>query len=209
MSYDSKNEKSLGITPLISETARVVDTQFGKYCEVAGHTSITESQVGDYSYIMNNCHVIYTKMGRFCSIAAYVRLNPGQHPLDHAALHHFTYRSSQFGMGEDHHAFFEDRRANQVCLGHDVWIGHGAVVMPGIKIGTGAVIGSGSIVTHDVDPFTIVAGSPARKIRHRFPEQIREALMEICWWDWKKQKIENALQDFRHLTASEFVKKHG
>lgn len=204
----SRFEKSLGITPQISTSACVTDTKFGKYCEVAGHTSIAESEVDDYSYIMNHCEIIYTQIGRFCSIAAHVRLNPGQHPLENAALHHFTYRSSQYGMGDDQLDFFENRRSQKVILEHDVWVGHGAVIMPAVKIGTGAVIGAGSIVTHDVQPFTIVAGSPAKKIRRRFPENVCRDLLIIGWWHWPKKKLQTALQDFRYLTAHEFVKKY-
>ena len=49
-----------------------------------------------------------------------------------------------------------------------VWIGMGATIMSGIKIGNGAVIGAGSIVTKDVEPYTIVAGIPAKPIKKGF-----------------------------------------
>ena len=53
-------------------------------------------------------------------------------------------------------------------IGNDVWIGMGATIMSGIKIGNGAVIGAGSIVTKDVEPYTIVAGIPAKPIKKGF-----------------------------------------
>lgn len=46
-----------------------------------------------------------------------------------------------------------------------VWIGAGATVLPGVTIGENSVVGAGSVVTHDVEPNTIVAGNPARFIR--------------------------------------------
>jgi phosphonate metabolism protein (transferase hexapeptide repeat family) len=199
----------LGIDPTISDKASIKDTEFGIYCQVGDYTSITESRLGDYSYVVGNCNIIYTQIGKFCSIASHVRINPGQHPLDHPALHHFTYRSKMFGMGEDHHEFFENRRTKRVVLENDVWVGHGAVIMPGVKIGTGAAIGSGAIVTRDVPQFSISAGSPARIIRYRFPVEIQEALMDIAWWDWEKEALQSALQDFRQMTAEAFVSKHG
>lgn len=52
-----------------------------------------------------------------------------------------------------------------VTLGDDVWIGANACVLRGVTIGEGAVIGAGTVVTHDVAPYTIVAGNPARVIR--------------------------------------------
>lgn len=46
------------------------------------------------------------------------------------------------------------------------WIGAGATILPGVTIGENAVVGAGSVVTRDVEPNTIVAGNPARLIRH-------------------------------------------
>lgn len=50
------------------------------------------------------------------------------------------------------------------CIGRCVFIGARTVVLPGITIGDGALIAAGSIVTHDVEPFAIVRGSPARVV---------------------------------------------
>ena len=63
------------------------------------------------------------------------------------------------------------------------------MIMPGVLIGDGAVIGAGSVVTSDVAPYAIVAGNPARLIRHRFSEDIVRALLEIRWWDWTEDAI--------------------
>ena len=51
---------------------------------------------------------------------------------------------------------------------NDVWIGYGSTVMGGITIGEGSIIGAGSLVTKNVEPYSIYAGSPARKVRGRF-----------------------------------------
>lgn len=51
-----------------------------------------------------------------------------------------------------------------VIIEDDVWIGFNAAVLKGVTVGRGAIIAAGSIVTHDVEPFTIVAGNPAKKI---------------------------------------------
>jgi chloramphenicol O-acetyltransferase type B len=55
---------------------------------------------------------------------------------------------------------------------NDVWIGYGSTVMGGITIGEGSIIGAGSLVTKDVEPYSIYAGVPARKIRDRFDNPI-------------------------------------
>ena len=54
-----------------------------------------------------------------------------------------------------------------VIIEDDVWIGAHCVILLGVHIGKGAVIGAGSVVTHDVEPYTVVAGNPAKHIRTR------------------------------------------
>lgn len=49
----------------------------------------------------------------------------------------------------------------KIKIGNDVWIGFDAVIMKGVTIGDGAIIGARSVVTHDVEPYTVVAGNPA------------------------------------------------
>jgi acetyltransferase-like isoleucine patch superfamily enzyme len=52
-----------------------------------------------------------------------------------------------------------------IVIGNKAWIGFGATILKGISIGEGAVVGAKSVVTQDVEPWTIVAGNPARMIR--------------------------------------------
>ena len=57
----------------------------------------------------------------------------------------------------------------------DVWIGYGSIVVSGVKIGRGSIVAAGSVVLKDVEPYSIVAGNPARVVKMRFtPEQIKE-----------------------------------
>ncbi len=56
--------------------------------------------------------------------------------------------------------------ASDVLLENNVWIGAGSIILPGVNIGQGAVIGAGSVVTAKVQPDTLVAGNPARKIKN-------------------------------------------
>jgi len=67
-------------------------------------------------------------------------------------------------------------------IGHDVWIGSGVLFAHGVTVGNGAVIAARSIVTRDVPPFAIVAGSPGRIVKYRFSEQVIERIQRIAWW---------------------------
>lgn len=203
------NKKLTAQGAYIHPTASVRDCQLGAWTEVGARSDLAESSLGDYSYIVNDSEIIYTDVGKFCSIAAHTRINPGQHPLDKPALHHFTYRSNAFDLGDDYAAFFQQRRENRVIIGHDVWIGHAAIIQGGVTIGDGAVIGSGAVVTHSVDPFTIVTGVPARPMRKRFDAFTIKRLQELAWWDWTHEQLKQHLDDFRKLSIGDFLAKHG
>jgi acetyltransferase-like isoleucine patch superfamily enzyme len=58
-------------------------------------------------------------------------------------------------------------REEGITIGSDVWIGTGAVITDGVNIGQGAVIASGAVVAKHVEPYTIVAGVPAKMIGER------------------------------------------
>ena len=53
-----------------------------------------------------------------------------------------------------------------VLLKRNCWIGAGATILPGVTVGENAVVGAGSVVTRDVEANTVVAGNPARLIKH-------------------------------------------
>jgi hypothetical protein len=206
--YRDLATKSLGRQALVDPSAVVCDSRLGEWCEVGARTRVTESSMADYSYVVHDSEIIYAEIGRFCSIAAHTRINPGNHPLERVALSHFTYRSSAYELGEDEPGFFDWRRGYRVALGHDVWVGHGAIILPGVSIGCGAAIGAGAVVTKDVPPFAVVAGVPAKIIRYRFEEPLREALLRIEWWHWTHEQLRERLGDFRTFGAEAFCKRY-
>lgn len=63
--------------------------------------------------------------------------------------------------------------ARPIRIGRAAWIGFDCCVLPGVTIGEGAVVGARSVVRNDVEPFTIVAGNPARTIRRLTADEIR------------------------------------
>ncbi|HWH70109.1 MAG TPA: acyltransferase [Candidatus Sulfotelmatobacter sp.] len=55
--------------------------------------------------------------------------------------------------------------ARPIHIGNDVWIGFECCVLPGVTIGNGAIVGARSVVVTDVEPYTVVAGNPARLVK--------------------------------------------
>lgn len=203
------SKKTLTKEPWIDPTARVHESTLGAWTAVGARTTISESVMGDYSYVTSDASIIYSTIGKFCSIAAQTRLNPGNHPLERAATHHFTYRSVSYQLGEeDDQEFFAWRRAHGVTLGNDVWIGHGAIILPGVSIATGAAIGAGAVVNQDVPPFAVYSGFPAKLLRWRFEKHVQQKLLDLAWWDWDRERLRAALPDFRKLRAEEFADKY-
>jgi virginiamycin A acetyltransferase len=91
-------------------------------------------------------------------------------------------------------------------IGNDVWIGQNATILPGVKIGDGAIIGTKSVVGSDVEPYTIVAGNPAKIIRKRFDEELIELMLKLKWWDFPVEEI-NKMIPLLHDNYVENVKK--
>jgi acetyltransferase-like isoleucine patch superfamily enzyme len=79
-----------------------------------------------------------------------------------------------------------------VLIGNDVWIGRNVTIMSGVHIGDGAVIACNSHVVKNVAPYTIVGGNPAKMIRKRFSDDIIDLLLQLKWWEWPDEEINEA-----------------
>ena len=194
--------------PTVDPSAKVIGSSLGVWTQVAHDVKFYQSTLGDYSYIMQHSQVIDTRIGKFCSIASFVRLNPGNHPLERPSSHHMTYRAKQYGFSDsDDLEFFARREAHPVTVGHDVWIGHNVTVLPGVTVGNGAAVGAGAIVTKDVAPYTVVAGVPAKPIKMRFNNATVQQLEAIQWWDWTRAELEMRFTDLKDMAV--FLEKYG
>lgn len=192
--------------PRIHPTAELKGCRLGRYAVIGERVILREVTVGDFSYFERHAEAIYTTIGKFCSVAANTRINALEHPIERITSHKVTYRPNEFFryLGVDG-GFRERRRGKPVSIGHDVWIGHGAVVMPGVSIGNGAVVGANAVVTHDVEPFAIVAGVPARRLRHRFEADICARIERLAWWDWPPARLVDAIPDMQSMPIEAFL----
>lgn len=194
---------------VIHPTAHVAASHFEAFTEVGEGARILNSTFEAYAYCDRFADIANTTVGRFSNIAAMTRIGPTDHPFTHAAQHHFLYRSSYYWEDTpDDPDFFAARAARRTTLGPDCWIGHGAIIKPEVTIGAGAIVAAGAVVTKDVPPFMIVAGTPATPLRPRFSQSIIDRLLTLAWWDWDHGRLREALHDFRTLKAEAFLEKH-
>lgn len=132
------------------------------------------------------------RAGRYCAIADRVEVMDVDHPIDRISISALAYNTRQVPI----QAALQDRGVQRhrtpaisrppaiVTIGNDVWIGSSVLFKRGISIGDGAVVAARAIVTRDVPPYAVVAGSPATVKRYRFPDRLIERLMGSRWWDF-------------------------
>lgn len=122
------------------------------------------------------------EIGRYCSISEFVTLITSGHrttgPNVLLGLHASHGWKSEMTLTEV-----------PVRIRNAVWLGDRVTVLPGREIGNGAICGAGAIITRDVPPFSIVAGTPARILGYRFTPEVIALLEDLAWWDWSPDRI--------------------
>lgn len=190
----------------ISGTA-IQKSFFEKPSKIESQSTFINSSIGKYSYCGYGCFVSNTKIGRFCSISDNVSIGVSNHPTD------WVSTSPAFYYGRDsipkNLASLEYNNDSKVTtIGNDVWIGRGVFIKSGVHIGDGAIIGMGSVVTKDVDPYQIVAGNPAKKIRSRFNDESIKKLLKIQWWNLDNKYLKRLAPHMNDLeTFFEYYEK--
>jgi acetyltransferase-like isoleucine patch superfamily enzyme len=155
-------------------------------------------EIGEYTYGLPEV-VSYPgrklKIGKFCSIAVGVKIIlGGNHPIRYVSTYPFGAFLDDWPMAPPLIPAVSEAdqwgSKGDVTIGNDVWIGFNAIILSGVTIGDGAVIGAYAVVASNVEPYTIVAGNPARLTRRRFDEETVRRLLELRWWDWPPEKID-------------------
>lgn len=167
-------------------------------------SSVKHSYIGKGSYIGSRCHLSNVKVGRYCSIGDEVSVICGAHPVsEFISTHPAFYSTSNFSglsfVVEDKFTEFKHTEKNYlITVENDVWIGSRVSILQGVTIGNGAVVAAGAVVVNDVEPFEVVGGVPAKKIKKRFSDEEIAILQSVKWWDWN----ENILKKREEMFAS-------
>jgi acetyltransferase-like isoleucine patch superfamily enzyme len=154
-------------SPSRRATGRVLrrfGAQVAATASVPTHLIIDNAVSGDY----RNLHVgrlAYLGKGCFLDLVALIEIE------DEAAVSGacVLLTHGDPGTGRFMEQAYFPRVTGPIRIGKNAWVGAGAVVLPGVQIGECSVVGAGAVVTADVEPFTVVAGAPARLIRRLPP----------------------------------------
>ncbi len=119
-----------------------------------GSSISSDVRMGPHGYIGPGCEIpANVRIGKYVMIASEVLITGNDHIIDKPGVA----------------IIFSGRPTSRpTTIQDDVWIGSRAIVMRGVTIGRGSVVAAGAVVTRDVEPYSIVGGVPARKIRRRF-----------------------------------------
>ncbi len=153
------------------------DTRVGCFTEFGQHVEVQAADIGRFSEIGNNSTVGATG-----------------HPLSWMSVSAFQYKKSTWGW---HPAAAESQVVDpeaggrqsfrsvgpdRAWIGNDVWLGAGVVVLRGMTVGDGCIVAANAVVTKDLPPYTICGGLPAKVIRKRLPDEVRDELIDLQWW---------------------------
>ena len=146
-------------------------------CSLAGndyigdYTRLDNVHLGISSYIGRDSCACNMTVGNYSCIGN-IQTYIGSHPIkgENISIHPAFYSTAkQYGYSYVNEQSYEEtkwldeERRIQITIGNDVWIGSGVSVLAGVRIGDGAVVGANSLVTHDIEPYAIYAGTPAKK----------------------------------------------
>lgn len=131
------------------------------------------SRIGRFAYLGPGfaCHGPVV-VGDLCMIAAGCRVVGADHAIDRAGT------PTRLG--------WPDAPRAVTVFGADAWIGERVTIREGVTIGAGAVVGSAATVVHDVAPYTIVAGTPARVVRARFAPEVMARHDRAVRGEWRE-----------------------
>lgn len=195
-----KIKNNTSIFSLIKNSNVEKKTYIGRF------TKFYNSNIDSYSYVGSNNKILVTDIGKFCSIGSNCSFGLAKHPLNYVSTSP-VFLEGKNSIGRNLNTKEFKPVDGKVQIGNDVWIGNQVIVLQNRKISDGAVIGAGSVVTHDVGPYEIWAGNPARFIKKRFKDEEIKELLTLRWWDWTEDKLKVTSDYIDELQT--FIKEGG
>ena len=166
--------------PELALTQRIAsDVSLGRDVQIFAFVNLYGCRIGDETKIGTFVEIQRgVSIGRRCKIQSHTFICEGVTLDDEVFVgHNVNFINDRLPRATNDHGrplSPEDWTLEPTHVHRRASIGTGAVILGGITIGEGALVGAGAVVTRNVDPFTVVAGNPARVLR-RIQPRVRRA----------------------------------
>jgi chloramphenicol O-acetyltransferase type B len=171
--------------------------RFSEGNRLHGTASVADATLGRYTYIASGAVVHRAEVGAFCSIGPDAHVGGlGRHPTRWLSTHPIFFSTK----GQVAKSFVDTDCFDEFVptrVGNDVWVGARALILDGVTIGDGAIVAAGAVVARNVEPYSVVAGVPARPIKARYTSERVEILKRLRWWEWDMSQLNAAAPLFR------------
>ena len=174
-----------------------------------------DTRIGAFTEFGRQIEVQAAHLGRYCEIGPGSLLGATGHPTTWLSVSAFQYRRTTGGWhpsADDSDVLdpeaggrqsFRSVAGDTASIGNDVWLGANVVVLRGVTIGDGAIVAANAVVTRDVPPYTISGGVPAKVIRPRVPDDLRDELLDLRWWRFCPNQLKGITFDDPAVAAEQ------
>ncbi|WP_332664576.1 CatB-related O-acetyltransferase [Aeromicrobium sp.] len=161
----------------------------------------SDTHIGAFTELGREVEAQAATFGRYCEIGPGSLIGATGHPTTWLSVSSFQYKKASWGWHPSANTgqvidpeaggrqTFRSVAGDVATIGNDVWIGANVVVLRGVTIGDGAIIAANAVVTKDVPAYSIAGGIPAKVIRPRVPDDLRDELQALQWWRFSPNQL--------------------
>ncbi|AUV81821.1 hypothetical protein C2R22_09315 [Salinigranum rubrum] len=148
-----------GVDGRVSPRSKVTEperTVFGAHTRISPHTVLKAMEPHGIQF-GSHC-----TLHEFGFLAGNITIGDGVRIAQKVSMHSFNHRTDPSRPIRS-----QELDHGEIVIHDDVWIGCDVSILKDVEIGEGAVVGAGAVVVEDVDPYSVVAGNPARQVGSR------------------------------------------
>jgi acetyltransferase-like isoleucine patch superfamily enzyme len=161
----------------------------------------SDTHIGAFTELGRQVEAQGATIGRYCEIGPGSLLGATGHPTTWLSVSSFQYKKATWGWHPSADAAevidpeaggrqsFRSVAGDHATIGNDVWIGANVVVLRGVTIGDGSIVAANAVVTKDIPPYSVAGGIPARVIRPRVADDLRDELKDLRWWRFSPNQL--------------------